>query len=284
MICIGKFDGLHIGHRLILDTLLDDARRRGASSVVYSFEPRNGAPRLTTREEKRDLFASLGIDHLVVAELTEEFMAMPADAFIERLASCGRMRAVAVGRDFRFGRGASGDVELLKQLGLKHGFDVHAIGQVEVNGRPISSTSIRDAVKSGDVEMATLLLGREYSLSGEVVEGRRLARQMGFRTANIVPPHGKAIPAYGVYAAYVDFGPESRPAMTNIGVKPTVGGHELLIESHLLGFEGDLYGKKITVRLVKRIRDEIKFESVGQLAGQLDDDRSKVMQIMSISR
>lgn len=279
-VSVGKFDGVHIGHRLILHTLLEDARRRGLVSVVYSFEPGNGAARLTTREEKRALMEGLGVDVLIVAELTQQFMAMSGEAFVTALAGCGELKAVAVGRDFRFGSGAAGDVDLLRRLGAGMGFDVHAVEPVTLGGSPVSSTAIRDAVASGDAGMASLMLGREYALSGEVVRGRELARKLGYRTANILPPHGKVIPANGVYAAYVDTGDRAWPAMTNVGVKPTINGSELLIESHLLGFEEDLYGRQITVRLVKRIRDEIKFESVEQLAGQLMLDKEAVSRIL----
>lgn len=275
-VCIGKFDGLHRGHRLVLDTLLEEARRHSALSAVYSFEPRSGAFRLSTLDEKIELFTSLGIDVLINAELTEEFMATTAESFVERLAACGILKAVAVGADFRFGRGASGDVALLRKIGSRLGFDVHAIGQAEVGGIPVSSTRIRESVKEGDVERAAKLLGREYSLSGEVVEGRRLAARLGFRTANILPPKGKVVPAYGVYAAYVDTDKGTFPAMVNIGVKPTIDAKELLIESHLIGFDGNLYGKKITVRLVRKIRDEIRFADLNQLSAQLDEDRITV--------
>ena len=127
-------------------------------------------------------------------------------------------------------------------------------------------------MKAGDVERAALLLGREYSLSGVVVKGRQLGEKLGFRTANMLPPHGKLMPCNGVYAAYVDTDAGTWPAMTNIGVKPTVGGKRLTIESHLLGFEGDLYGKRITVRLVKRIREEKRFSNVNCLSEQLAED------------
>lgn len=278
--CIGKFDGLHIGHRLVLDTLLEEARRHSALSLVYSFEPRNGTPRLSMLDEKIELFTALGIDCLIIAELTPEFMATPAEQFVEKLAACGDLKAVAVGRDFRFGQGAMGNVGLLRELGARLGFDVHAIGQAEVDSQLVSSTRIRECVKSGDMECTAKLLGREYALSGEVATGRRLARKLGFRTANILPPHGKVIPAFGVYAAYVDTPDGCWPAMVNIGVKPTVGGDQLLIESHLFGFDGDLYGKKITVRLVAKTRNEIKFASYDQLSEQMAKDKKNVLEIV----
>jgi riboflavin kinase/FMN adenylyltransferase len=280
-VCIGKFDGVHIGHRRILDALLEEARTYSAASLVYSFEPRKDTQRLATDEEKTKLFESLGMDMLVIAELTDEFMAQPAELFIEKLAARGQLKAVAVGRDFRFGRGAAGDVELLKRLGESHGFTVHAIEQVEIGGRPVSSTAIRELLKSGDVKTAAALLGREYPLTGEVVRGRQIGGMLGFRTANLLPPEGKLLPRNGVYAAYVDTDAGTWPAMTNIGVKPTVDGNELTIESHLLEFEGDLYGKKVTVRLVKRIRDETRFDNIKLLEQQLiiDNDIVKTLLI-----
>lgn len=281
VLCIGKFDGLHIGHRLILDTLLEEAGRLSAASVVYSFEPRNGTPLLTAGEEKRELFAALGIAVLITVELGEELMAMTAEQFVEKLAACGDLKAVAVGEDFRFGRGAAGDVALLQKLGQRHRFGVHAIRQVQAEGQAVSSTLIRECVKQGNVERAAQLLGREYSLSGEVVYGRQLGRQLGFRTANILPPAGKVMPSFGEYACWVDVDGKPWPAMANIGIKPTIDGSELLIESHLIGFEGDLYGKRITVRLVKKIRDEIRFTSIDMLAEQLMRDKDMVQHILS---
>jgi len=280
VLCIGKFDGVHIGHRLILETLRTEAAEHDALSIAYCFEPRNGTPLLTTREEKLALFGQLGVSAAVLAELSPALMATPAEEFIARIAACGSLKAVAVGEGFRFGRGAAGDVDLLRALGRRHGFEVHEVPQVRLDGQPVSSTLIRQCVKSGDVEKAAAMLGREYSLSGKVVPGRRLARQLGFRTANILPPAGKVIPMNGVYACYVDVEGEAWPAMVNVGVKPTVDGNELLIESHLIGYEGDLYDRGITVRLVKKIRDEIRFGSVALLAAQLDRDRDAALRAL----
>jgi riboflavin kinase/FMN adenylyltransferase len=282
-VCIGKFDGLHIGHRKILGALLEEARAHSAVSAVYSFEPRNGAPRLSTTGEKGALFASLGIGCWIQAELSEEFMLQSPELFIERLAACGELRAVAVGADFRFGRGAAGDAALLGKLGGKYGFAVQVIPQVRIDDRPVSSTWIRECVLSGDMETAALLLGREYSLSGEVVRGRQLGERLGFKTANLLPPEGKLMPANGVYAAYVDTEAGTWPAMTNVGVKPTVDGGALTIESNLLGFAGDLYGKRITVRLVGKIRDEIKFGGLDGLKAQLKTDSDTVRNMLGQS-
>ncbi len=280
-LCIGKFDGVHIGHRMILNTLIVTAGDYSAAAVAYSFEPRPGTPLLTSRDEKLALFDKLGISSVVLAELNEELMAITADQFIGRIAACGSLKAVAVGEGFRFGRGAAGDVAMLRQLGSQYGFDVLEIPQVRLDGQAVSSTSIRQCILVGDVARAALLLGREYSLSGRVLPGRQLARKLGFRTANILPPEGKVIPQSGVYACYVETEGETWPAMVNIGVKPTINGSELLIESHLIGFEGDLYGRVVTVRLVSRIRDEMKFESVEQLAAQMAEDRETTLRVLA---
>ena len=274
-VCIGKFDGLHIGHRLILSTLADQARRHGAQSVAYSFQYKNGEL-LDTPEEKLEMLQTLGMSHVVLADMGSDFMAMPPEQFIGRLAECGQLKAVVVGSNFRFGRGASGDVALLKKLGLRHGFDVHTIGQVQVGGMVVSSTLIRERVKAGDMEAVTLMLGREYRVCGMVIEGRRLGRTLGFRTANIAPQVGKVLPARGVYAVWADVGEKTYAAMTNIGSNPTVQGSEVVCESHILDFNEDVYGKTLTLRLVKRLRDEVRFESVEALAEQLERDRETV--------
>jgi riboflavin kinase / FMN adenylyltransferase len=274
-VCIGKFDGLHIGHRLILSTLADEARRHGAQSVAYSFQNNNGAL-LDTAEEKLEMLQALGMDHVVLAEMGREFMALSPEDFIARLAACGELKAVAVGGNFRFGSGASGDVMRLKRLGLRHGFDVHAIGQVEVAGLAVSSTLIRERVKAGDVESAALMLGREYRMSGIVIDGRRLGRTLGFPTANIAPQPGKALPAFGVYAAWAEVGGRTFAAMTDVGNKPTVQGREILFETHLLDFQEDIYGQRLTLRLVRRLRDEVKFDGVASLAVQLRQDMETV--------
>jgi riboflavin kinase / FMN adenylyltransferase len=279
-VCIGKFDGVHTGHRRILETLLGQAKARRALAVAYSFEPRNGAPRLTTAEEKAALLEEMGIGVLIAVDLTENFMAQSARAFIERLATCGGLAAVVVGEGFRYGAGAQGDVTLLREMGRAMDFGVHAIEQVQVGGRPVSSTAIRECLAAGQVERAALLLGREYALTGQVVPGRKLARELGFPTANLLPPANKAMPANGVYATWVETEQGIYPAMTNIGVKPTINGSELLIESHLIGFDGDLYGKTITVRLAGRIRDEIKFDTLEKLQEQMQRDRSTAEKLL----
>ncbi len=280
-LCIGKFDGVHTGHRMILDTLVDTARKHSAAAVAYSFEPRPGTLLLTSREEKLALLESFGLSAVVLAELNEELMAMSAEQFIARIAACGSLKAVVVGEGFRFGRGAAGDIAVLRQLGGQHGFDVLEIPQVCRDHQAVSSTLIRQCILVGDVARAALLLGREYALAGIVLPGRQLARRLGFRTANILPPEGKVIPQAGVYACFVDVEGKAWPAMVNIGVKPTIDGQELLIESHLIGFEGDLYGSVVTVRLVARIRDEMKFESVEHLAAQMAKDRETTLCILN---
>ena len=280
-VSFGKFDGVHMGHRHILDTLAEEARKHSALSVVYSFEPRNGSSLLTTTGEKQVLFEDMGIDALVMVELGGELMAMEPEAFIMRLMSCGELKAVAVGEDFRFGRCAAGDAALLAVLGKQNGFDVHVIERVRMDGEIVSSTLIRECVKSGDVERAARLLGREYSFTGDVVFGRQLGRQLGFSTANLLPQPCKVLPAFGVYAAYVYAEDKVWPAMVNIGVKPTVDGRELLIESHLIGYEGDLYGKRIEVRLVRKTRDELRFAGLNELKAQLTLDRQLIMDSFS---
>ncbi len=277
-VCIGKFDGLHVGHRLILSTLADEARRHGAQSVAYVFH--NGGALLDTPEEKLSMLETLGMDHVVQADMASDFCSLSPEAFLRQLCACGALKAVVVGANFRFGCGASGDVALLKRLGVRLGFDVFALGQVTMDGLAVSSTLIRERVKAGDVAAAAVMLGREYRVSGVVRQGMRLGRQLGYPTANIAPEPGKVLPAFGVYAAWAEVEGRTYAAMTDVGDKPTVGGKEALFESCLLDFSGDLYGKTLTLRLAHRLRDEVKFESIQALAEQLRRDEASVRAVL----
>lgn len=277
-VCIGKFDGLHVGHRLILSTLADEARRHDAQSVAYAFT--NGGPLLDTPQEKLSMLETLGMEHVVQAKLDDDFCSLSPEQFIVRLCACGTLKAVVVGADFRFGCDAAGDVALLKRLGVRHGFDVFALGQLTVGGMAVSSTHIRELVREGNVETAAVLLGREYRASGIVQHGMRLGRTLGYPTANFAPEPAKVLPACGVYAAWAEVDGRTWAAMTDIGDKPTFDGKEILYESHLLDYQGDIYGKTITLRLVRRLRDDVRFDGVEALLEQLKRDEADVRALL----
>ena len=281
-VCIGKFDGLHTGHQQLLHTLLQQAKRHGALSLLYTFVPRGG-DLLTLPEERAALARALGMDCMAVAELNDAFMALEAEEFVERLKNCGTLKAVVVGDNFRFGRGAVGDAALLRRLGARDGYDVHVVPQVCLDGQVVSSTAIRQALAEGRMEQVTHMLGRHWTLSGTVATGRQIGRTIGFRTANLPPPAGKLLPPYGVYATWARTAEGEYPAMTNIGVNPTVDGSVPVVETHLIDFEGDLYGKPLTLRFVHRLRPELRFASLDELVAQMNQDREDSLRALCLA-
>ncbi|HKE81205.1 MAG TPA: bifunctional riboflavin kinase/FAD synthetase [Solirubrobacteraceae bacterium] len=269
-IAIGTFDGVHLGHREVI---------RGADTVV-TFEPHpaavvapGGAPRLlTTLKRKAELIAGLGVDELVVIPFDREFAAHSAQSFVDDVV-VGRLRAehVSVGENFRFGHKAAGDQGLLRADGR---FETRVVPLLEVDGEVVSSSHIRGLVLGGAVEYADKLLGSPFTVCGEVVEGDKRGRTLGFPTANLVPQDGYVVPGHGVYAcrARTEHG-DMHVAATNVGVRPMfVTGRGELIEAFLVDFDGDLYGTTLRVEFLKRLRGEKRFESVEALVEQMARD------------
>jgi riboflavin kinase/FMN adenylyltransferase len=269
-VAIGTFDGVHLGHREVI---------RGADTVV-TFEPHpaavvapGGAPRLlTTLERKAELISALGVEDLVVIPFDHEFAARSAQSFIEDVL-VGTLRAehVSVGENFRFGHKAAGDNALLR---ADTRFETRVVPLLEVDGEVVSSSHIRGLVLGGAVEYADTLLGAPFTFAGEVVEGDRRGRTLGFPTANLVPQDGYVVPGHGVYAcrAHTADG-VVHVAATNVGVRPMfVTGRGELIEAFLVDFDGDLYGSVLRVEFLKRLRGEKRFESVEALVEQMGRD------------
>jgi riboflavin kinase/FMN adenylyltransferase len=269
-IAIGTFDGVHLGHREVI---------RGADTVV-TFEPHpaavvapGGAPRLlTTLKRKAELIAGLGVDELVVIPFDREFAAHSAQSFVDDVV-VGRLRAehVSVGENFRFGHKAAGDQGLLRADGR---FETRVVPLLEVDGEVVSSSHIRGLVLGGAVEYADKLLGSPFTVCGEVVEGDKRGRTLGFPTANLVPQDGYVVPGHGVYACRARTeGGDMHVAATNVGVRPMfVTGRGELIEAFLVDFDGDLYGTTLRVQFLKRLRGEKRFESVEALVEQMARD------------
>lgn len=264
-IAIGTFDGVHLGHRAVIE---------GADTVL-TFEPhpmeviRPGQQPLllSTFPVKRDLIEGLGIEELVVIEFDERFAAQEAEQFIDEVL-IEKLGAewVSVGANFRFGKGARGDAEMLRD---HPGFDTRVVPLVEVDGEPVSSTRIRGLVARGEMEEAHRCLGAPFLLEGVVVPGDRRGRELGYPTANIEPDPRFALPAEGVYAAFAN----GQPAAVNIGTRPTFDDDDrLLVEAYLLDFEGDLYGETLRIAFASRLRDEKRFGEVGELIEQMADD------------
>ncbi len=288
-VTIGSFDGLHVGHRKIIGTMIERARQEGLRSVVVTFEPHprlvlesGGAEcpvrLLSTFDEKVAQFRAMQLDLLFVIRFDREFSRKSSAEFIrevlvERLAA----RQVIVGYDHGFGSDRSGSGQTLRQLGEEHSFGVGVVGEVIVEGAPVSSTRIRKLLAEGRMREVSACLGAPYVISGTVVEGNKLGRQLGFPTANLeLPDRCKLLPAHGVYAASVTLDGRDWPVMMNIGHRPTVVGHgQLTVEAHLIGFSGELYGRRLVLQLLEFIRAEQRFGSIDDLKAQLLLDQKR---------
>ncbi len=280
---IGNYDGIHRGQQAILERVVDCARASGAASAVVTFDPHplkvlqpeSAPPALTTSAQKRRLLAALGVEHLLVVRFTPEVAGTPAERFVsEFLAGRLALGAVFVGRRFAFGRGREGDLGLLERVGRAAGLEAVGVDEVLEDGSPISSTRVRREVAAGRVEEAGKLLGRPFAVEGAVVRGDGRGREIGWPTANMKTAN-ELLPGDGVYATRIRVGArgETRPAVTNVGVRPTVGeGAARVVETHVLGFEGDLYGEEVEVLFERRLREERRFPSLADLSEQIGRD------------
>jgi riboflavin kinase/FMN adenylyltransferase len=288
VLTIGNFDGLHIGHRQILRTVIDRARAHDGEAVVYTFDPHprkvlraDRAPSLlTTTEQKLELLAAAQIDLVVLEPFTAEFAKTTPETFVrEHVHAHIDPLEVYVGYDFHYGRDRAGSMKLLTELGPRLGFAVTIIPEVTIGGRDVSSSRIRELLAAGDVEEAKRMLGRSFAVRGAVIRGDQRGRTLGFPTANLAPEN-EVIPAHGVYAGHVrmldDGTPPagtSLPAVTNVGRRPTFKQDDpALAEAHLLDFSGDLYGRRIEVSFEARLRGEERFPGPEALRAQIERD------------
>ena len=290
VVCIGAFDGLHLGHRALVRRAVGRARELGAAAVALSFEPlpreffgrAAPPPRLTLPRAKAEGLFGLGVDVAGLLRFNARLAAMPAETFVrEVLVRRLAVREVWIGPDFRFGKGRAGDIETLREAGAQHGFSAHEIEPVLVDGERVSSTRTRAALASGEFNSAAQLLGRPYTIGGRVVHGNQLGRTLGFPTANL--RFGGKVPALsGIYAARVHgVDVQPWPAVASFGTRPTVAGKEPLLEAHLFDFDGDLYGRRIDVEFVARLRDEEKFADLPALVAQMHRDATQARAILS---
>jgi len=291
-VTIGTFDGLHAGHKRIIEKLKEKAALTGGRSVVITFDPHprtlfqsaDPVKLLTSLDEKIELFGKTGIDVLWIIKFTREFASLTSEEFVKtHLVDKLGVKEIIIGHDHRFGKGRDGDEAKLKEIGAKYGFSVTPVEAVEVNGQTASSSKIRKALTEGELKLANAFLGRNYSLRGEVVVGEKRGRTLGFPTANVgnIAP-GKLIPANGVYAVKVIIEGEEYNGVINIGRRPTFNTNdEIIPEVHILDFNSDIYGKKIEVVFVERLRGEIKFSSKEELIKQINEDKNKSLKILS---
>lgn len=286
---LGIFDGLHLGHQRIIRRVIEKARGCGGTSCVVTFNPHprevlnpKDAPNLlTTTDKKTWLIEQLGVDALCLVKFTRAFANIEARDFVEDfLVGALQMKSIVEGYDWGFGKGRKGDVRLLEELSKTYGFDVEQIGRVEVDGQLVSSTHVRELVLGGELELAEKYLGRRYSITGDIVGGERLGREMGFPTANIEPRH-EAIPPDGIYAVWVDVTGVHKPGTLNIGCRPTVSNErKRTVEVHIMDFYQDIYNEKIEVTFVAKLRDEKKFASVADLTDQIKKDVQRARSIL----
>ena len=288
ILTLGNFDGLHLGHRKIISKVSERARRLDSPSVVYTFEPHPlkvvapsmSPPMIVDAVAKAALVKSLGIDFMVIAEFTKEFAAKHPRAFVEEEIVPLRPREVWVGHDFSFGKAKTGTVDYLRHLGEEFGFTVLVIPAYMKGGEVVSSSRIRKLVSVGRLAEAAGLLGRNFSMSGRVVKGRNIGRELGFPTANL-STGAELMPADGVYAARAIVSGKRHGAIVNIGVAPTFGGKARCVEVHILGFRDNIYGKKIEVEFVRRLRGERAFKSKEALVTQIRKDSERAGKILA---
>lgn len=290
-ITIGTFDGVHIGHRKILERLIKTGKSLQLKSTVLTFFPHPrmvlqkdaGIKLLNTLEEKQQILEEIGLDYLIVHPFTRTFSRLSATEFVrDILVSELKVKKIIIGYDHRFGRNRNANVKDLVAFGDTFDFEVEEIPAQEVDDVSVSSTKIRRALNEGDIRTANAYLGYEYLLTGTVASGKGLGRQLDFPTANLeIAETYKLIPRNGVYVVRSHIGGKLVYGMMNIGFNPTVNGTEERIEIHFFDFSGDLYGKRLQVAITDRIRDEHKFDSLEELKKQLQEDRRTSLALIS---
>lgn len=278
-VALGKFDGIHLGHRRLLDKVLEQ-RKRGFQAVVFTFDTQavsffgGDEKELSTRDEKRAAFAQMGIDVLIEFPLNRDTAATEPLTFVSRyLAEQMRMVYLCAGPDISFGKGGAGDYALLAAYAKEYDYQVELIDKVRVDGEEVSSTRVREAVRAGRMEDAARMLGAPYGISGSVMHGRALGRRLGMPTANLLPDAGKLLPPNGVYYSQVLLDGQVWRGITNVGCKPTVSDEQVMgVETYLYDFEGEIYDREITVELLAFRREERTFDSVEALRSQIKAD------------
>lgn len=293
-VAIGVFDGVHRGHQALLEDTVRDARRRSARSVVLTFDrdpdqvvtPESAAPQLLALDDKIDAILALGISRVLVVPFTTEVAVMGPETFLDRVVSSScQPVSIHVGKDFRFGHRAAGDLDTLYVWGVEHNVEVIGHDLLMVQGHPVSSTRIRGLIAVGDIARATALLGYAPRVAGTVVHGRGEGGALGFATANVEPDAFAALPASGVYAGVAQLADHSRWATAiSVGTPPTFSQARDVLEAHVIDFEGDLYEQRVTLDFYQRLRDQRKFGSVDALKLQIASDVATTVELVGENR
>jgi riboflavin kinase / FMN adenylyltransferase len=295
VLTVGNFDGVHLGHRHLLDQVIEVASQRAVRSMVVTFEPHpiavlrpeHAPPRLATPSSKVDLLRQAGIEDVVVLPFDRNFASLTADEFVEMLVTYCRPTDILVGEGFRFGRQRSGDTETLQASGREHGFRAHVIAPLMNSTGVVSSSRIRMALQSGNIEDAAGLLGRRVRLCGAVEHGMARGRDLGYPTANLAIPGGLCVPADGIYAGYAhldDRDGNAREALIYIGTSPTFGDRERVVEVNILDYRGDLYSQELEIEFLAFIRSDMKFDNSDALMQQMAQDEATARTVLEGSQ
>ncbi len=287
VVTVGTFDGLHLGHQKIIETLCQRAKETGSEASVFTFWPHprfvlgkiDGLELLNTFEEKVELFEKNGIDNLVSYEFTKEFANLSSREFVkEILVEKLNVKHLILGYDHHFGKNREGRFDKLKECADEFGFKIERVSALSQKDENISSTKIREAIKQGEIEKANSFLGYNYFIQGKIVKGSEIGRTIGFPTANIAVPKYKLLPKSGVYSVKIQVENNNYIGMMNLGLRPTIGNFNTkTLEVHIIDFDKDIYGKSIKIDIIKRIRNEKKFASINELKLQLEKDKQGVV-------
>lgn len=289
-VTIGNFDGVHLGHKPLFEMLIQEARKDNRKALVITFHPHPKAvlhPEIrpfyliTTIEEKISLLEKTGIDGLILLPFSTAFAQITAEEFIrEILWSTLQIKKIFIGHDYTFGKNKGGNEALLREMGKELGFEVISIDAVVLDGDVVSSTRLRHAILEGDVKLSAKLLGRPYNISGVVVRGKNRGATLGFPTAN-VKPDKELLPENGVYAVIIEIDGARHPGVLNIGYNPTFSGGDLSVEVFIINFDKRIYGKKLNILFIERIRNEKRFETPEKLVAQIKKDIQKAKKILA---
>ena len=290
ILTIGTFDGVHLGHKKIIKKLVESAKRRKLRSCILTFFPHprnflsksNELKMINTINEKKEILSELGVDELIIQEFNNEFSNLSANEFIKHLLKFCEIKEIIVGFNHKFGKDREAGIDELKIYGKRYGFDVCEIDAFDINQINVSSTKIRNAIGEGQVDLCKQYLGYNFSIGGNIVEGKSRGKKIGFPTANIkVEENYKIIPKNGVYFVSCKIRNVQKFGMMNIGFNPTFGNKKLTIEVNIFDFEQDVYGENVRIEFIKFIRNEIKFKNIDELIKQIKIDRETCKSYMN---
>lgn len=286
---IGNFDGVHLGHRFLIDTLVCKAREEKVTPMVYTFKnhpqnvlfPDNGVKLIMSPAKKEEMIKQAGAQNVCLDEFDEKLAALSPEEFVEKIIKEKfNAKFVVVGENFTFGAKGIGTAETLKKLGEKHGFKVFVVPTYKMDGNVVSSTLLRKLISEGRVQDYAKYAGHLYTIPGNVCHGREVGRTLGFPTANIEQDKAYVLPLAGVYETRTKIGDKTYAGVTNVGSNPTFNLNHVVVETHILDYDRDIYGKFIEVAFVRRIRGEVKFESIDALKMQIEKDKQNVTELV----